>query len=41
MCKMATGSNCRAMDRIRSELGPEGTTMVCRALKILTEEISR
>ena len=31
----------RAMDRIRSELGPEGTTMVCRALRILTEEISR
>ena len=31
----------RAMDRIRSELGPEGTMMVCRALRILTEEIFR
>ena len=31
----------RAMDRIRSELGPDGVGTVCRALRILTEEISR
>ena len=31
----------RAIDRIGSELGPEGVEAVCRALRILTEEISR
>ena len=31
----------RAMERIRSELGPDGASAVCRALRILTEEISR
>lgn len=31
----------RAMERIRSELGPDGASTVCRALRILTEEISR
>ena len=31
----------RAIGRIGSELGPEGVEAVCRALRILTEEISR
>ena len=31
----------RAMERIGSELGPERVEAVCRALRILTEEISR
>ena len=31
----------RAIHRIGSELGPEGVEAVCRALRILTEEISR
>ena len=31
----------RAIERIGSELGPDGVDAVCRALRILTEEISR
>ena len=31
----------RAVERMRSELGPDGAETVCRALRILTEEISR
>lgn len=30
-----------AIERIRSELGPDGTRTVCLALRILTEEISK